>query len=180
MECYMEILLEIKLQTLQWTNTIATSPFYAYPCAADVDLMKRLNFDGYRFSISLSRIFPDGEGRVNQEGVAYYNNLINYVLKKAVAGLRPTSPGPTSQPNSLSPPSLADEWGPPVILLLSPPVKLLPTVKPPPMPPTNANVSSPIDPSRPSYCSHAEPPSPHMASHLLLCHRVPSIFKADD
>ncbi|TVU45485.1 hypothetical protein EJB05_04974, partial [Eragrostis curvula] len=49
---------------------------------ADVDLMKSLNFDAYRFSISWSRIFPDGEGKVNQEGVAYYNNLINYLLQK--------------------------------------------------------------------------------------------------
>ncbi|KAL6637073.1 hypothetical protein ACP70R_024645 [Stipagrostis hirtigluma subsp. patula] len=50
----------------------------------DVDLMKRFNFDAYRFSISWSRIFPDGEGRVNQEGVAYYNNLINYLLQKGI------------------------------------------------------------------------------------------------
>ncbi|KAL6909525.1 hypothetical protein ACP4OV_001806 [Aristida adscensionis] len=50
----------------------------------DVDLMARFNFDAYRFSISWSRIFPDGEGRVNQEGVAYYNNLINYLLQKGI------------------------------------------------------------------------------------------------
>jgi len=50
----------------------------------DVDLMKSLNFDAYRFSISWSRIFPDGEGRVNPEGVAYYNNLINYLLQKGM------------------------------------------------------------------------------------------------
>ncbi|CAM0875261.1 unnamed protein product [Alopecurus aequalis] len=50
----------------------------------DVNLMKGLNFDAYRFSISWSRIFPDGEGKVNDEGVAYYNNLINYLLQKGI------------------------------------------------------------------------------------------------
>uniref|UniRef100_A0A453H605 4-hydroxy-7-methoxy-3-oxo-3,4-dihydro-2H-1,4-benzoxazin-2-yl glucosidebeta-D-glucosidase n=1 Tax=Aegilops tauschii subsp. strangulata TaxID=200361 RepID=A0A453H605_AEGTS len=50
----------------------------------DVDLLKSLNFDAYRFSISWSRIFPDGEGKVNKEGVTYYNNLIDYVLKQGL------------------------------------------------------------------------------------------------
>uniref|UniRef100_A0ACD5WCG5 Uncharacterized protein n=1 Tax=Avena sativa TaxID=4498 RepID=A0ACD5WCG5_AVESA len=50
----------------------------------DVDLMKGLNFDAYRFSISWSRIFPVGEGKVNEEGVAYYNNLIDYLLHKGI------------------------------------------------------------------------------------------------
>ncbi|GJM96334.1 hypothetical protein PR202_ga13158 [Eleusine coracana subsp. coracana] len=70
-----EMLLATKMGTLQWTNTIYKE---------DVDLMKALNFDAYRFSISWSRIFPDGEGKVNQEGVAYYNNLINYLLQKGM------------------------------------------------------------------------------------------------
>ncbi|XP_019092739.1 PREDICTED: beta-glucosidase 43-like [Camelina sativa] len=39
----------------------------------DVDLMQNLNFDAYRFSISWSRIFPEGTGKINWNGVAYYN-----------------------------------------------------------------------------------------------------------
>ncbi|RLN43061.1 beta-glucosidase 8-like [Panicum miliaceum] len=50
----------------------------------DVDLMKSLNFDAYRFSISWSRIFPDGEGKVNEEGVQYYNNLIDCMIKQGL------------------------------------------------------------------------------------------------
>nr|ABF98425.1 Glycosyl hydrolase family 1 protein, expressed [Oryza sativa Japonica Group] len=61
---------------------VATDQYHRYK--EDVNLMKSLNFDAYRFSISWSRIFPDGEGRVNQEGVAYYNNLINYLLQKGI------------------------------------------------------------------------------------------------
>ncbi|KAG8062256.1 hypothetical protein GUJ93_ZPchr0003g18652 [Zizania palustris] len=61
---------------------VTTDEYHRYK--EDVDLMKSLNFDAYRFSISWSRIFPDGEGRVNTEGVAYYNNLIDYVLKQGL------------------------------------------------------------------------------------------------
>ncbi|PIA30132.1 hypothetical protein AQUCO_05700090v1 [Aquilegia coerulea] len=50
----------------------------------DVDIMQKLNFDAYRFSISWSRIFPDGVGKVNPKGVAYYNRLIDYLLQKGI------------------------------------------------------------------------------------------------
>ncbi|XP_077234207.1 beta-glucosidase 44-like [Tasmannia lanceolata] len=46
--------------------------------------MVDMNVDAYRFSISWSRIFPDGVGRINKKGVHYYNNLINYILKKGI------------------------------------------------------------------------------------------------
>jgi hypothetical protein len=29
-------------------------------------------------------VYADGEGRVNPEGVAYYSNLINYLLQKGI------------------------------------------------------------------------------------------------
>ncbi|CAM6038557.1 unnamed protein product [Sphagnum compactum] len=46
----------------------------------DVWLLKDLNMDAYRFSISWARILPSGRGRVNWPGVMYYNRLINYLL----------------------------------------------------------------------------------------------------
>ncbi|TYH89485.1 hypothetical protein ES332_D01G264300v1 [Gossypium tomentosum] len=45
---------------------------------------KMLNFDAYRFSISWSRIFPNGIGEVNWKGVDYYNRLIDYLLEKGI------------------------------------------------------------------------------------------------
>ncbi|XP_072960364.1 beta-glucosidase 1-like [Typha angustifolia] len=50
----------------------------------DVDIMKRMGFDAYRFSISWSRIFPQGKGEVNWEGVKYYNGLIDYLHEKGI------------------------------------------------------------------------------------------------
>jgi beta-glucosidase len=40
--------------------------------------------DAFRFSISWSRILPNGtlSGGVNKEGVAFYNNLINEIIAK--------------------------------------------------------------------------------------------------
>ncbi|RDX87882.1 Beta-glucosidase 12, partial [Mucuna pruriens] len=50
--------------------------------------MKYMNLDAYRFSISWSRILPKGKlsGGINQEGIKYYNNLINELLAN---GLQP-------------------------------------------------------------------------------------------
>ncbi len=47
----------------------------------DVALMAEMGFKVYRFSISWSRLLPEGTGRVNQEGIDYYNNLIDECLK---------------------------------------------------------------------------------------------------
>ncbi|RLN29478.1 beta-glucosidase 12-like isoform X4 [Panicum miliaceum] len=54
----------------------------------DVNIMKDIGMDAYRFSISWTRILPNGRlsGGVSREGVNYYNNLINELLSK---GLQP-------------------------------------------------------------------------------------------
>ncbi|KAE8780253.1 beta-glucosidase [Hordeum vulgare] len=46
--------------------------------------MKNMGFNAYRLSISWSRIFPDGTWKVNQEGVDYYNRLIDYMLEQGI------------------------------------------------------------------------------------------------
>lgn len=64
------------------TGEVTVDQYHHYK--EDIDLMKKLNFDAYRFSISWSRIFPNGTGKVNWKGVAYYNRLINYMLKRGI------------------------------------------------------------------------------------------------
>lgn len=51
----------------------------------DIKLMDDLGFHAYRFSISWSRIFPDGLGNsVNQEGILHYNNVIDCLLERGI------------------------------------------------------------------------------------------------
>ncbi|XP_047336468.1 putative beta-glucosidase 41 [Impatiens glandulifera] len=50
----------------------------------DIELMKDLGMDAYRLSISWSRIFPNGTGMPNQEGIEHYNSLITALLKKGI------------------------------------------------------------------------------------------------
>eukprot|EP01018_Ginkgo_biloba_P033169 Gb_35939 [translate_table: standard] len=63
---------------------VAVDEYHRYK--EDVALMKNMGMDAYRFSISWSRILPRGslKGGINKEGVAYYNNLINELLKNGV------------------------------------------------------------------------------------------------
>ncbi|XP_062174074.1 vicianin hydrolase-like isoform X2 [Alnus glutinosa] len=52
----------------------------------DIQLMKRIGLDSFRFSISWSRILPKGKlsGGVNPKGVQFYDNLINGLLSNGI------------------------------------------------------------------------------------------------
>jgi beta-glucosidase len=47
----------------------------------DLLLVKALGFSVFRFSISWPRIFPEGKGRINKEGIAFYHRVIDECLK---------------------------------------------------------------------------------------------------
>ena len=47
----------------------------------DIALFKELGIQMYRFSIAWTRIIPDGDGEINQEGIRFYNDVINELLK---------------------------------------------------------------------------------------------------
>ncbi|XP_059669627.1 beta-glucosidase 12-like [Cornus florida] len=65
---------------------VAVDSYHRYK--EDVALLKEMNLDAYRFSIAWSRVLPTGKlsGGVNEEGIQYYNNLINELLAN---GLKP-------------------------------------------------------------------------------------------
>ena len=52
----------------------------------DIALMKELGIGAYRFSIAWSRVMPDGIGRQNEQGWAFYDRLVDGLL---AAGIRP-------------------------------------------------------------------------------------------
>ncbi|XLS48456.1 hypothetical protein HN51_022814 [Arachis hypogaea] len=61
---------------------IACDQYHKYK--EDVQLMKKMGLDAYRFSISWSRLIPDGRGPINQKGLQYYNNLINELISQGI------------------------------------------------------------------------------------------------
>ncbi|MEO8112187.1 MAG: GH1 family beta-glucosidase [Ginsengibacter sp.] len=49
--------------------------------AKDIGLMADLNIPNYRFSVSWSRILPNGIGAVNPAGIDFYNRVIDFCLE---------------------------------------------------------------------------------------------------
>ena len=60
------------------TGDVACDHYHRYK--EDVALMSEFGIKAYRFSISWSRIFPDGVGKINEEGVKFYSDLIDELL----------------------------------------------------------------------------------------------------
>lgn len=52
--------------------------------AGDLDLLKKLNFDVFRFSIAWTRILPEGTGAPNAAGLAYYDRVIDACLERGI------------------------------------------------------------------------------------------------
>ncbi|CAG5101988.1 Similar to LCT: Lactase-phlorizin hydrolase (Oryctolagus cuniculus) [Cotesia congregata] len=62
---------------------VADNSYYLYK--TDIDLVKQLEANAYRISISWTRVLPDGTSNyVNKDGIDYYNNVINYMLTKNI------------------------------------------------------------------------------------------------
>jgi beta-glucosidase len=50
----------------------------------DVELIAALGIESYRFSISWSRVQPDGRGALNPQGVAFYRRLAEALLERGI------------------------------------------------------------------------------------------------
>nr|TKR65658.1 hypothetical protein D5086_0000319200 [Populus alba] len=66
------------------TGNVAIDFYHRYK--EDIQLMKKIGLDSFRFSISWSRVLPKGKisGGVNPLGVRFYNNLINELLANGI------------------------------------------------------------------------------------------------
>jgi beta-glucosidase len=65
------------------TGDVACDHYRRY--ADDVQLMVSLGLNAYRFSISWSRVLPNGRGRVNPAGLAFYERLVDTLLANKIA-----------------------------------------------------------------------------------------------
>jgi len=66
------------------SGAVACDHYHRY--AEDVALMRDLGLDAYRFSIAWPRVQPDGAGRANPAGLAFYDRLVDSLLE---AGITP-------------------------------------------------------------------------------------------
>ncbi|XP_024031929.1 beta-glucosidase 3 isoform X2 [Morus notabilis] len=61
---------------------IACDGYHRYK--EDIQLMVETGLDAYRFSISWSRLIPNGRGPINPKGLQYYNNFINELVSHGI------------------------------------------------------------------------------------------------
>ncbi|XP_008231450.1 PREDICTED: beta-glucosidase 11-like [Prunus mume] len=84
------------------TGDVACDTYHKYK--EDVQLMADTGLEAYRFSISWSRLIPNGKGPVNPKGLQYYNNLIDQLISHGI------QPHVTLHHSDL-PQALDDEYG---------------------------------------------------------------------
>ena len=68
------------------TGDIACDHYVRY--LSDIELMKELGLNSYRFSIAWGRVLPDGARRVNEAGIDFYSRLVDALLE---AGIKPNA-----------------------------------------------------------------------------------------
>jgi beta-glucosidase len=64
------------------TGAIACDFYNRYP--EDVQLIRSLGLDAFRFSIAWPRVLPEGRGRVNAAGLDYYDRLVDELLANGI------------------------------------------------------------------------------------------------
>ncbi|MQM12824.1 hypothetical protein Taro_045748 [Colocasia esculenta] len=64
------------------TADVSADVYHKYK--EDVNLMSETGLEAYRFSISWSRLIPNGRGAINPKGLMFYNNLINELVKHGI------------------------------------------------------------------------------------------------
>jgi beta-glucosidase len=64
------------------TGDVACDHYRRY--RGDVQLMKALGLQGYRFSIAWARVLPEGVGRINPKGLDFYSRLVDELLENGI------------------------------------------------------------------------------------------------
>ena len=50
----------------------------------DIECMKTMNLNAYRFSVAWARVLPQGKGQANPKGLDYYNRLVDALLENGI------------------------------------------------------------------------------------------------
>lgn len=71
------------MKRLHTEDTIVASDFYHH-YHEDMKLIKECGLKSFRFSISWARIFPNGNGQINQKEIDFYNDVINELIRNDI------------------------------------------------------------------------------------------------
>ncbi len=72
-----------KGKTFQGENANIACDFYRR-YTHDIILMAKLKIPNFRFSLSWSRLLPNGTGKVNPQGIEFYNRVIDFCLEMGI------------------------------------------------------------------------------------------------
>ena len=64
------------------TGDVACDHYHRW--GSDLDLVRDLGVDAYRFSIAWPRILPEGRGRVEKRGLDFYDRLVDGILERGL------------------------------------------------------------------------------------------------
>lgn len=65
-------------------ETGATACDHYNRVSEDVSLMSRIGLQAYRFSVAWPRVIPNGTGKVNEKGLAFYDRLVDELLEARI------------------------------------------------------------------------------------------------
>lgn len=69
-------------------ETVSTGADHYRRMGADLDLVRSLGVDAYRFSVAWPRVVPRGRGEINPAGLDFYDRLVDGLLER---GISPTT-----------------------------------------------------------------------------------------
>ena len=70
------------IQPMFCDTSVAVDHYHHYK--EDIDLMAEMGFKAYRFSVVWSRINPMGDDEPNEKGLAYYEDMVDYLNEKGI------------------------------------------------------------------------------------------------
>jgi beta-glucosidase len=65
------------------TGDVACDHYRRWP--GDIAIMRELGLNAYRFSVSWSRVLPEGTGAVNERGLDFYRRLVDGLLEAGIS-----------------------------------------------------------------------------------------------
>ncbi|MDJ1371601.1 glycoside hydrolase family 1 protein [Gulosibacter molinativorax] len=75
---------DLRTQFPEGTSDYKVASDHYHRFREDVALFGEMGLKAYRFSVSWSRVIPDGDGEVNPQGIEFYRNLIGELRSKGI------------------------------------------------------------------------------------------------